>query len=140
MRVTHSSPPPPIPSHNGRVLHPASALRTPLPFQHSSGTPNIPMHSTRSTHSTQQWSQHTRQQIAKHAEKDYYDCPCCQRLFPQYHGSHKRHIRSCIAKYRIWALEEARSQAERIETPTPDPYTPILSDAEVDMEDIGTGV
>jgi len=36
--------------------------------------------------------------------------------------------------------EEARLQAEQVETPTPDPYTPVLTDAEMDLEDVGTGV
>ena len=98
------------------------------------------MRSTRSTRSTQRQSQRTRQRIAAHAERDYYNCPRCQRLFLQYHGSHKRHIRSCTAKYEARVQKEARSQAERIETPTPDPYTPVLTDTEVDVEDIGTSV
>ena len=31
-------------------------------------------------------------------------------------------------------LEEARARVERIMTPTPDPYTPIPSDTEIDDE------
>ena len=94
--------------------------------------------STRSTWSTQRQSQWTRQQISTHAERDYYNCPRCKKLFLRYHGSHKRHIRTCIAKYKALEQKE-RSQAEWIETPTPDPYTPIPTDAEMDAEDTATG-
>jgi len=94
----------------------------------------------RFTRSTQRQSQRTRQQIVAHNKRDYYDCPRCRKLFPRYHGSHKRHIRSCIAKHEARVQEEARFQAERIETPTPDPYSPVLTDAEIDTEDVGTGM
>ena len=47
-----------------------------------------------------------------------------------YHGSHKCHIKSCEAKYTASAREEARLQVEWIETPTPDPYTPVPTDDE----------
>jgi uncharacterized C2H2 Zn-finger protein len=74
-------------------------------------------------------------------EKDFYDCPLCGKLFERRRGAHKRHMRSCIAKHEARVREEARSLAERIETPTPDPYTPILAQgAEMDVEDAGTGV
>ena len=36
--------------------------------------------------------------------------------------------------------EKARIEAERIETPTPDPYTPVLSDEEMEVEDVSTGM
>jgi len=98
------------------------------------------MQLTRSTRSSRRQSQRVRQQLATHAEQDYYDCPRCGKLFPRYHGSHKRHIRSCIAKCEAQAQREAKSQAERIETPTPEPYTPIFTDTEMDAEDLSTGV
>ena len=53
----------------------------------------------------------------------------------RYHGSHRRHIKSCQAKHAALAQEEARLQAEQVETPTPDPYTPVHSDTEMDVED-----
>ena len=53
-----------------------------------------------------------------------------------YHGSHKRHIKSCEAKYTASAREEARLQVEWIETPTPDPYTPVPTDDEMGAEDL----
>ena len=92
------------------------------------------------TCSTQRQSQQTRQHIVTHNKQDYYDCPHCQKLFPQYHGSHKCHIKLCIAKFQARAQEEARSRAEWIETPTPEPYTPIPTDAETDNEDLETSV
>ena len=93
------------------------------------------MHSTRSA---QRRSQRTRQQTATRIDEDYYHCPHCQKLFSRYHGSHKRHITSCVAKYEARVQEKARIEAERIETPTPDPYTPVLSDEEMEVEDVGT--
>jgi hypothetical protein len=38
----------------------------------------------------------------------------------------------------IGALQ-SRSRVEWVETPTPDPYTPVLTDTEMDVEDVGTG-
>jgi uncharacterized C2H2 Zn-finger protein len=94
------------------------------------------MHTRRSTRSTQRQSQRTRKQIVTRVEDNFYGCPRCGRLFTLYHGSHKRHINSCKAKYAAQAQEAARLQAERIETPTPDPYTPISTDIEMDSEDM----
>jgi hypothetical protein len=37
------------------------------------------------------------------------------------------------------AQEKVRSWVERVETPTPDLYTPVLTDTEMDVEDVGTG-
>ena len=133
---------PPLISFATDILHSTLAfacLSLPTLWHYFTGSsvPD-PMRSTHSTRSTQRQSQRTRRKIATHAEKDYYDCPRCRKLFPRYHGSHKRHVRSCITKHRIRAWEVARSQAERIETPTPDPYTPVLSDAEMDSGDIDT--
>jgi len=108
--------------------------------QHPTELPYHVMRSMRSTRSTQRQSQRTRQRIATYTERDYYDCPRCRKLFLRYHGSHKRHIRTCTAKHKAQAEKEARSQAERIETPTPDPYTPVPTDTEMEVEDIGTGV
>jgi len=104
-----------------------------------------PARSNTSTGSTQRQSQQTRQQIAIHAQRDYEECPWYHKLFLTYHGSSIRHIEPCKAKYNTRAHEEARSQAERIRTPTPDPYTPVLSEVEMDVDDvdigdIGTGV
>ena len=101
------------------------------------------MRVTRSSRATQRQSQRTRKRIAAHVKDDYYDCPRCRKLFTRYHGSHKRHIISCEAKYTALAQEEAKSRAERVETPTPDPYTPVLTDVEIDAEDAedtGAGV
>ena len=92
----------------------------------------------RFTRSTKRQSQRTRQQLAAQITKDYYDRTLCGKLFEQRHGAHKRHMRSCISKHEARVREEAMLQAERIETPTPDPYSPILSDAEVAVEDTGT--
>jgi hypothetical protein len=52
----------------------------------------------------------------------------------QYHSSHKRHIKSCEARCEALVQEEAGLQIRRVETPTPDPYTPILTDAEMNTE------
>ena len=142
--MTSVSPPLPTSFRYRYILHPAPLhAHLPIPFSEcrfSGASASDPMYSTRSTRSTQRQSQRTRQQVARHTEKDYYDCPRCRKLFPRYHGSHRRHIRSCIAKHKIRAWEAARSQAGWIETPTPDPYTPILSDAEMDTGDVGTSV
>ena len=43
-------------------------------------------------------------------------------------------------KYEARAQQEERSWANRITTPTPEPYTPILTDVEEDIEDASTGV
>ena len=98
------------------------------------------MRFARSTRLAQRRSQRTRQQVAAHAEQDFYDCPRCHNLFLRYHGSHKRHIRSCIAKHEAQVQKEARSRAERVATPTPEPYTPTITDAEMDNEDTSIGV
>ena len=58
----------------------------------------------------------------------------------QYHSSHKHHIKSCEAKYAALTQEEVRLQAGQIEIPTPEPHTPILTDAEIDIEDLGSSV
>lgn len=92
------------------------------------------------TRSVQRRSQQIRQQIATRTEKDYYHCPRCQKLFSQYHGAHKCHIKSCIAKFKAQAQEESLSKAEWIETPTPEPYTPVLTGEEMNAEDFGSGV
>ena len=92
------------------------------------------------TRSVQRRSQQIRQQIATHTGKDYYHCPRCQKLFSQYHGAHKRHIKSCIAKFKAQAQEESLSKTEWIETPTPEPYTPVLTGEEMNAEDFGSGV
>lgn len=99
-----------------------------------------PAHSTHSTRSTQRRSQRTRQRITAHAHRDYEECPWCHKLFSIYRGSQTRHIKPCKVKYEARVREEARSRAERIETPTPDPYTPILSDVEMETDDISTGM
>lgn len=93
-----------------------------------------------STRSAQRRSQRTRKQIATHAENDYYNCPRCKKLFPRYHGSHKRHIKSCVAKCNARAQEEAARQAEQVETPTPELYTPVLTDDERDDEGVSIGM
>ena len=93
------------------------------------------MRAPHSTHLTQRQSQRVRRQIAICVNNDFYDCPRCRKLFTRYHGAHKHHIKSCEAKYAAQVEEEARSLAERIRTPTPDPYTPIPTDIEVDSED-----
>ena len=98
-------------------------------------SPHCTMHAPHSTCSTQRQSQRVHRQIAIHVNNDFYDCPQCQKLFTRYHGAHKRHIKSCEAKYAAQVEEEARSLAEQIRTPTPDPYTPIPTDIEVDSED-----
>jgi len=90
-----------------------------------------PARSNASTCSTQWQSQRTRQQIAIHAQRDYEECPWCHKLFSTYRGSSIRHIKPCKAKYNTRAHEEARSRAEQIRTPTPDPYTPVLSEVEI---------
>jgi len=95
---------------------------------------------TRSTRSAKRQLQRARQQLATQINKDFYHCPLCGKLFGRHRGAHKRHIRSCIAKHEAHVQEEARLRAERVETPTPDPYTPVLTDAEMDLEDVGTGV
>ena len=98
-----------------------------------------PAHSSASTHSAQRRSQRTRQQIITHAQRDYTECPWCHKLFSIYRGSSTRHIEPCKAKYEARVREEARARAERITTPTPDPYTPVLSEAEMDIDDISIG-
>ena len=91
------------------------------------------------THSAKRQSQQTRQRLATHTEKDFYDCPLCGRLFKRRRGTHKRHIRSCIAKHEARVREDARTRAERVEIPTPDPYTAILTSTEIDDGSTGTG-
>jgi uncharacterized C2H2 Zn-finger protein len=93
----------------------------------------------RSTRSTKRQSQRTRRRLATQVERDFYDCPRCGKLFERRRGAHKRHIKSCIAKHEAHAQEKVRSRVERVETPTPDPYTPVLTDTEMDVEDVGTG-
>ena len=94
------------------------------------------MRATRSGLSSQRRSQRTRKQALNRVEDDFYDCPRCRKLFARYHGSHKRHIKSCEAKYAALEQEEGRLWAERIETPTPDPYTPVCTDAEIDTASV----
>ena len=91
-------------------------------------------HSARLTRATQRRSQRTRKQAATLIKDDFYECPRCQKLLTRYHESHKRHIASCEAKYTALAQEEARLHAERVETPTPEPYSPVLTDTEMDDE------
>lgn len=90
--------------------------------------------STRSTRSTQRLSQRTRKQAATLVKDDFYECPRCRKLLTCYHGSHRRHIPSCEAKYAALAWEKARLLVERVETPTPEPYTPVLTGTEMDTE------
>jgi len=96
-------------------------------------------HSNASTRSTRRRSQRTCQQIATHTQRDYEECPWCHKLFSIYRSSSIRHIKPCKAKYEARAREEARSQAEQIATPTPDPYTPVLSEVEMDVDDVDIG-
>jgi len=91
------------------------------------------MRVNRSTRSSQRQSQRTRQQIVTRAV-DFYECPQCRGLFTLYHGSYKRHTKSCEAKYAARAREDARLCAERIDTPTPDPYSPVPTDIEVGVD------
>lgn len=110
------------------------------PLQPHHVTSMKPSH--RPTHAArppQRRSQRTRQQITEHTRRDYEECPWCHRLFSTYRSSHTRHIEPCKAKHETRAREEAMSRAERVDTPIPDPYTPVLSDVEMDTEDASTG-
>lgn len=94
------------------------------------------MCAARSTHLTQRQSQRTRKRAIACVEDDFYDCPRCRKLFTRYHGSHKRHIKSCKVKYEALAQEEARLRAGWIKTPTPGPYTPVPADVGMEAEDM----
>jgi hypothetical protein len=84
------------------------------------------------TRSTQRQSQRSRKRVAVHAKDDFYECPRCRNFYMLYHGSYKRHARTCKVDH---VAQEEVLQAQRVETPTPEPYTPVLTESEMDAED-----
>ena len=127
------------PGFSPLTLASTPCFHPPLPLL-SAAFMKPPRYPTGPTRSTQRRSQRTRERMTVPARKDYEECPWCHKLFSVYRSSYTRHVRPCKVKYEAQVQEAARAQAERIETPTPEPYTPLFSDIETDNEDIGIGV
>ena len=146
-RASHTNPPyrtqsapsshqhPPLSLFVPHLMSPARSTRGSTHLTRSTRGLTHASRSTRSTRLTQRLSQRTRKQAATLVKDDFYECPRCWKLLTRYHGSHRRHIPSCEAKYAALAQEKARLLAEQVETPTPEPYTPVLTDMEMDTRD-----